>query len=103
MHNALFVKPHICPLSTYLRQVVLGKKRCIVQVVSGVEQQLRAACRFGGRLAHTCQHNAWEPHQMLHRNPRSQEDIFERRCSRACISDLARQMSYLSFCGRRNR
>lgn len=49
--------------------MVLGKQGCIVQVVSGVQQQLGAARGFGGGLAHARQHYAGKPHQMLHRMP----------------------------------
>ena len=35
-------------------------------MISGVEQQLGAACSFGRQLAHTRQDNARKPHQMLH-------------------------------------
>ena len=43
----------------HLGQLKAGKERDVVQVVSGVQQELSTASGFGRCLAHACQDHAW--------------------------------------------
>ena len=55
----------ILPMVPHLRQLKPGEERDVVQVVSGVQQELSAARGCGRCLAHACQDHARQPHQML--------------------------------------